>query len=178
MPGRKSGDGKKKSTMVGKDTVLRRGSLAAQFLSKGLAVWVANPIDEEANGAGYRNNFINKEHSTKPLFVPAIIAEVNIGSSDPDVRIETVSLSPNKSMVVKASSVYARNSKCDLNDMVYFSYLHEAAVLNNVMTRYLRKQIYTRAGEILIIMNPYKLIRDKNDVSIYDPFYMKQYRSK
>ena len=159
---------------------LRRNSLAAQFLSKGLPVWIANPMDEKSNGAGYRSGFISSEHSTKPLFLPGVIAEVAQSSAgnNPEVRVETVLLHPNKSLVVKASDVYARNSKKDLDDMVYFSYLHEAAVLNNVMTRYLRKQIYTRAGEILIVMNPYKLIRDANNISIYDSFYMAQYRSK
>jgi len=172
---KRNGNKKGKGTM--QKTVLRRNSLAAQFLSKGLNVWIANPFDEENNGAGYRSAFVNQETSTKPLFIPATVAEVAQGGTDPDVRVETSSCHPNKSLVVKASQVYARNSKEDLDDMVYFSYLHEAAVLNNVMIRYLRKQIYTRAGEILIIMNPYKLIRDKNDVSIYDPFYMAKYRS-
>ena len=162
---------KKKET----STVLRRNSLAAQFLQKGLEVWIPNPIDEDANGTNYRNSFVTGEHSTKPLFIPGVIAEVNASSGQ--IRVESTCL-PSKSKVVKSTEVYARNSKADLNDMVYFSYLHEAAVLNNIMTRYLRKQIYTRAGEILIVMNPYKLIRDKNDISIYDPFYMAQYLSK
>jgi myosin heavy subunit len=173
MPGSKKS--KKKTTQP---TVLRRNSLAAQFLSKGLNVWIKNPFDEENNGASYRNNFVNQDDSSEPLFIPAMIAEVAQAGADPEVRVETIKCHPNKSLVVKASSVYARNGKEDLNDMVYFSYLHEAAVLNNVMIRYLRKQIYTRAGEILIIMNPYKLIRDKNDVSIYDPIYMARYRSR
>ena len=169
---------KKSKAKQEKKANFRRNSLEAKFLSRGLSVWIANPFDEEGNGAGYRSTFVSQDNSTKPLFIPACIAEVAQSGTDPDIRIETVNCHPNKSMVVKASSVYARNTKMDLDDMVYFSYLHEAAVLNNIMIRYLRQQIYTRAGEILIIMNPYKLIRDKNDVSIYDPIYMARFRSR
>jgi myosin-5 len=173
---------KSSNSKKAKDNIrLRRNSLAASLISRGLAVWIVNPYDEDSSGSGYRAGYVAGDDSTKPLFVPALVREVNTdGGPDPDVIVETESCRPAKMVTLKASQIYARNTSFatkDLDDMVYFSYLHEAAVLNNVMKRYLRQQIYTRAGEILIIMNPYKLIRDKNDVSIYDPLYMAKYRS-
>jgi myosin heavy subunit len=52
------------------------------------------------------------------------------------------------------------------------------ALTQNVRVRYNAKQIYTKAGEILCIMNPYTLCRDKNGVGIYDEMYMKKYRNR
>lgn len=42
----------------------------------------------------------------------------------------------------------------------------------------MRKQIYTYAGPILLVMNPFKLIRDDQGIGIYDPVYMRKYRNR
>ena len=44
--------------------------------------------------------------------------------------------------------------------------------------RYQNQQIYTKAGQILVIMNPYTLVRDANGVGIYDILYMRKYRNR
>lgn len=44
-----------------------------------------------------------------------------------------------------------------LDDMVNFSHLHEAALLNNVTERYLGGTLYTKAGAILLALNPYQV---------------------
>ena len=44
--------------------------------------------------------------------------------------------------------------------------------------RYQNQQIYTKAGQILVIMNPYTLVRDANGVGIYDQLYMRKYRNR
>ena len=50
-------------------------------------VWIKNPFDEENNGASYRNNFVNQDDSSEPLFIPAMIAEVAQAGADPEVRV-------------------------------------------------------------------------------------------
>ena len=65
-----------------------------------------------------------------------------------------------------------------LDDMVEFSHLHEAALLHNTVARFLRGLIYTRAGEILLALNPYAVPLDSHGISIYDPVYVHQYSNR
>lgn len=44
-------------------------------------------------------------------------------------------------------------------DMVKFTKLSEAALLHNLRVRYARNEIYTRAGSILISVNPFKALQ-------------------
>ena len=53
-------------------------------------------------------------------------------------------------------------------DMVKFAKLSEATLLHNLRVRYSRNDIYTRAGSILISVNPFK------QLSIYTPERMAQ----
>ena len=55
------------------DVRLRRNSLAAALMSRGLPVWIVNPYDEDASGSGYRAGYVAAEDATEPLFVPAAI---------------------------------------------------------------------------------------------------------
>ena len=93
-----------------------------------------------------------------------------------EARVRTM-YTPSMVVTRVASEMWPRNrTKSTLDDMVYFHHLHEPAIVNNIMLRYLKQHIYTRAGELLIIMNPYKLIQDKDGISIYDELYMRKYR--
>lgn len=39
--------------------------------------------------------------------------------------------------------------------MANIEILHEAALLTNLLSRYEKRQIYTRIGKEMIVMNPY-----------------------
>ena len=68
----------------------------------------------------------------------------------------------------------SRIQECDVlalegaPDMVKFAKLSEATLLHNIRVRYARDDIYTRAGSILISVNPFK------HLSIYTPERMTQ----
>jgi myosin-5 len=42
------------------------------------------------------------------------------------------------------------------DDITTLSYLHEPALLNNLLIRYKKDMIYTYTGKVLIAINPYK----------------------
>ncbi|KAI9209768.1 P-loop containing nucleoside triphosphate hydrolase protein [Polychytrium aggregatum] len=58
------------------------------------------------------------------------------------------------------------------DDLATLSYLHEAAVLHGIKTRYLQEQIYTYSGIVLIAMNPFQRL------SLYSPDIMREYSGK
>jgi len=45
-------------------------------------------------------------------------------------------------------------------DLTALSYLHEPAVLHNLKVRYIKDEIYTFTGAILIALNPWKAVLD------------------
>ncbi|GMJ10224.1 ARABIDOPSIS THALIANA MYOSIN 1, myosin 2, ARABIDOPSIS THALIANA MYOSIN 4 [Hibiscus trionum] len=59
-----------------------------------------------------------------------------------------------------------------VNDMIELSYLNEPSVLHNLKYRYARDMIYSKAGPVLIAVNPYK------DVQIYGKDFVTSYREK
>ncbi|KAK8706139.1 hypothetical protein V6N13_049714 [Hibiscus sabdariffa] len=59
-----------------------------------------------------------------------------------------------------------------VNDIIQLSYLNEPSVLHNLKYRYARDMIYSKAGPVLIAVNPYK------DVQIYGKDFVTSYREK
>ncbi|KAK8493376.1 hypothetical protein V6N13_129244 [Hibiscus sabdariffa] len=59
-----------------------------------------------------------------------------------------------------------------VNDIIQLSYLNEPSVLHNLKYRYARDMIYSKAGPVLIAVNPYK------DVQIYGKDFVTRYREK
>ena len=51
----------------------RANSMDANFFQKGVQVWIENPY-EEGNSA-YRASYLGKNKATRPMYVPARIAE-------------------------------------------------------------------------------------------------------
>ncbi len=66
------------------------------------------------------------------------------------------------------------------NDMIELPFLNDASVLFNIMMRFREDKIYTKAGEILVAINPYKSISkwEGKDLPIYSPKVMKVYRDQ
>ena len=81
---------------------------------------------------------------------------------------------------VKASELFVMNQSHDgsVDDMTEFSHLHAPALLNNVAARFLRNVVYTRAGEILLAVNPYETPLDEHGVSLYDEVYVHKYHNR
>ncbi len=65
-----------------------------------------------------------------------------------------------------------------LDQMADFSHLHDAAILYNVQRRFLEERPYTHAGQILLSVNPHRVITDRDGISIFDPIYMHRYRMR
>nr|GMC51843.1 myosin-2-like isoform X1 [Ipomoea batatas] len=59
-----------------------------------------------------------------------------------------------------------------VDDLIQLSYLNEPSVLNNLQSRYSREAIYTKAGPVLIAVNPFK------DVQVYGNEFVTAYRKK
>ncbi|XP_027882732.1 unconventional myosin-IXb isoform X3 [Xiphophorus couchianus] len=59
----------------------------------------------------------------------------------------------------------------DFADLCNLPVLSEDSILNNLLTRFYKKKIYTYAGSILIAINPFKFL------PIYNPKYVKMYEN-
>ncbi|XP_038685898.1 myosin-2 [Tripterygium wilfordii] len=59
-----------------------------------------------------------------------------------------------------------------VNDLIQLSYLNEPSVLHNLHFRYSQEMIYSKAGPLLIAVNPFK------DVNIYGHAFVTAYRHK
>lgn len=59
-----------------------------------------------------------------------------------------------------------------VDDLIQLSYLNEPAVLHNLRCRYAQDKIYTRAGPVLIAVNPFKM------VPLYTNDFLQLYRGK
>ncbi|GBG27525.1 Myosin-9 [Hondaea fermentalgiana] len=153
-------------------------SLGASFIHAGLGVWIANPYPQGENETDtYRmGRLLDPKRSARPVFVPAKVVEV---CNDGKVSVRT-EWEPKLDVVCPKEELYLANVCQDVDDMTNLAHLNDATLLDNVQTRYHREpcqQIYTMAGPILIAVNPYRIVTDKHDVSIYDKSYMDLYRS-
>lgn len=59
-----------------------------------------------------------------------------------------------------------------VDDLIQLSYLNEPSVMHNLQHRFSRESIYTKAGPVLVAMNPFK------DVQLYGDEYVTAYRQK
>lgn len=59
-----------------------------------------------------------------------------------------------------------------VDDLIQLSYLNEPSVLHNLQHRYVRDMIYTKAGPVLVAINPFK------DIPLYGNKFIEAYRLK
>ncbi|KAJ1381655.1 P-loop containing nucleoside triphosphate hydrolase [Sesbania bispinosa] len=85
-----------------------------------------------------------------------------------------VSLSDGNIMQVARTELLPANPDIleGVDDLIQLSYLNEPSVLHNLKFRYSQDMIYSKAGPILIALNPFK------DVQIYGNDYISAYRQK
>lgn len=86
----------------------------------------------------------------------------------------SVSLSNGNVMKVARTDLLPANPDIleGVDDLIQLSYLNEPSVLHNLRFRYSQDMIYSKAGPILIALNPFK------DVHIYGNDYVSAYRKK
>ncbi|MBA0722063.1 hypothetical protein Golax_009545, partial [Gossypium laxum] len=85
-----------------------------------------------------------------------------------------VSLSNGNVIKVSTSQLLPANPGIleGVNDLIQLSYLNEPSVLHNLKRRYSHDMIYSKAGPVLIAINPFK------DVQIYGKDFVTSYREK
>ena len=135
-------------------THTRKSSLDVSFYQRGVNVWVKNTdnllySDKED---GYHEAWAPSRQCGKPVFLPSTVYERKEGTKVKIIsgaKLHNLPCEPGRDAIVDASELYPINEKRDINDMVNFAHLHEAALIWNVCVRYMRKQIYTYAGPIL-----------------------------
>ncbi|KAB5548041.1 hypothetical protein DKX38_011447 [Salix brachista] len=86
----------------------------------------------------------------------------------------TISLPDGKVLKVKTESLVAANPDIldGVDDLMQLSYLNEPSVLYNLQYRYNRDMIYTKAGPVLVAINPFK------EVPLYGNNYIEAYKNK
>ncbi|XP_061367190.1 myosin-2-like isoform X2 [Gastrolobium bilobum] len=86
----------------------------------------------------------------------------------------SVSLSNGNVMKVARSELLPANPDVleGVDDLIKLSYLNEPSVLHNLKFRYSQEMIYSKAGPILIALNPFK------DLQIYGNDYVSAYRQR
>ncbi|KAK7335378.1 hypothetical protein VNO80_27178 [Phaseolus coccineus] len=86
----------------------------------------------------------------------------------------SVSLSNGNVMQVARSDLLPANPDIleGIEDLIQLSYLNEPSVLHNLQYRYTQDMIYSKAGPILIALNPFK------NVEVYGIDYVSAYRQK
>lgn len=85
-----------------------------------------------------------------------------------------LSLPEGKTVKVNSDSLLPANPDIldGVDDLMQLSYLHEPSVLYNLQYRYDRDKIYTKAGPVLVAVNPFKR------VPLYGDDYIEAYRQK
>ncbi|KAL8153801.1 hypothetical protein V2J09_011561 [Rumex salicifolius] len=86
----------------------------------------------------------------------------------------TISLPEGKVLKVEADSLLASNPDIldGVDDLMQLSFLNEPSVLYNLQYRYDRDTIYTKAGPVLVAVNPFK------KVPLYGNDYLEAYKRK
>ncbi|GFP94019.1 myosin-1 [Phtheirospermum japonicum] len=85
-----------------------------------------------------------------------------------------ISLAEEKVLKVNSESLVPANPDIldGVDDLMQLSYLNEPSVLYNLQYRYDRDMIYTKAGPVLVAINPFK------KVSLYGNDYIESYKRK
>ncbi|KAH9707340.1 Myosin-1 [Citrus sinensis] len=85
-----------------------------------------------------------------------------------------ISLPEGKVLKVKSENLVSANPDIldGVDDLMQLSYLNEPSVLYNLHYRYKQDMIYTKAGPVLVAINPFK------KVPLYGNYYIEAYKSK
>eukprot|EP00977_Amphora_coffeiformis_P004681 scaffold1001_cov169-Amphora_coffeaeformis.AAC.28 len=82
------------------------------------------------------------------------------GDKQKYTKEETIDLTTYPNKVLPMQNVDASGNLEDYKDMVQLPYMHEAAILYNLKKRHMSAKPYTRTGDIVLAVNPYKWYKD------------------
>jgi myosin heavy subunit len=89
---------------------------------------------------------------------------------DPSAGLKNHKFIPRVGGAIKATGNLAQGSQ--YNDLVQMSEVHEAAIQDALRRRFARDKIYTEVGDILISVNPFRML------PLYTPQVLEDYRQK
>ena len=98
-------------------------------------------------------------------------ATVTTLASTPTKRRTTVKTSSGSTLVIPARDLFPANPPIldAADDLTKLSYLNEPSILHDLRLRYASDDVYTRAGPVLIAVNPFKRL----DGTLYGPDVMR-----
>ena len=147
----------------------QKGVSFASWLGKGQVVWVRSTA---VASRLQKKNWSERNEA----FCRATVCTVL-----PKEEVRVVVCSRKKeAVIVKVADVLATEGSGHVRNMIELVNLNEATVLNNLVDRFNDRQakIYTYAGPILLAVNPYEVLVDKNSTSIYASSYIDKYRNE
>ena len=115
------------------------------------------PADAPASGEAASVYVSAKAKDGRTLVWERATREGNGGKGKVTVRVEG---HENRQVEVDEEHVTPASDMAEkgLPDMAQLDILHEAALLENIVSRYNREDIYTACGSLLVSMNPYKAL--------------------
>jgi myosin-7 len=145
-------------------------------------------VDDEENqhNNNNNNNKKKKKKKHKKNSNPTVTSSSSSLSSTPWIGPALVKTADGVlHKITDASQLIAMEIPVDkqgIPDVLHLPKVSEASVLHTLRIRYKREEIYTAAGQILISINPYKIIKQQkihgNVESIYSENYMMLYRNQ
>ncbi|XP_058089542.1 myosin-1 isoform X2 [Magnolia sinica] len=132
----------------------------------------ASPSNEEC-GWGDNNGYLLKKKLRVWCRLPN--GPWKMGRIQSISGVDTViSLSDGEVVTVSSENLLPANPDIleGVNDLIQLSYLNEPSVLHNLQYRYSHEKIYTKAGPVLVAINPFK------EVSLYGNNFVLAYRQK
>jgi myosin-5 len=112
-------------------------------------------VQFEPNGANLSPTAIakRKQIASRSKLVPRGRAKSKTSFAEKTIQLE---LKPNGECVNILLQNHTDEKKNETNDLVTLPHLHEASILHCLRLRYEKDQIYTKIGDILISINPFK----------------------
>ncbi|KAA0159360.1 hypothetical protein FNF28_05898 [Cafeteria roenbergensis] len=139
----------------------------------GMRVWIRNPY--RRGDERYRAAWLPERLSGRPLFVPAEVRSL-AGSQHGQTQLSVqTSLPPRAPLVVAAEDALPMNAVTSLAEVADFAHLHDAALLYSTLRRCVDERIFTRAGPLLLAVNPLAYVADADGVAVLDAPYAERY---
>ncbi|QHN82386.1 uncharacterized protein DS421_20g695370 [Arachis hypogaea] len=117
------------------------------------------------------STYVSAVASTADSAVPSVVSSP---TGEVDLEDDNIAYFIRKVMKVSRLALLPANPDIleGVDDLIQLSYLNEPSVLYNLKSRYTQDLIYSKAGPVLIALNPFK------DVQIYRSEYVEAYKQR